>query len=230
MPDQWALLVPVALALVLATLIGLEREAAAKSAGLRTHALVGMGAAVFMVISKYGFADVLGPKVVLDPSRIAAQIVSGIGFLGAGLIFVRQDIVRGLTTAATIWLVAAVGAASGAGLPVVAVAATLGHFLVTRGFPPLARIAVRRHRDPPTLRLGYADGHGVLRSALSTCTARGWVVRGVEVTREGTDGDGTRVAAVTLRLDGRGDLGELAGELAELPHVRSAATGPDEDI
>ncbi len=107
---QWALLLPVALALVLSTLIGLEREAGAKSAGLRTHVLVGVGAAVFMLISKYGFAD------LLDPSRVAAQIVSGIGFIGAGLIFVRQDAVRGLTTAATIWLAAAVGSAAGAGL------------------------------------------------------------------------------------------------------------------
>jgi len=91
------------LALVLASAIGLEREAAAKSAGLRTHALVGVGAAVFMVISKYGFDDLLTAEhVAPDPSCIAAQIVSGIGFLGAGLIFVRQDIVRGLTTAATV--------------------------------------------------------------------------------------------------------------------------------
>lgn len=231
MPDQWALLLPIALALVLATAIGLEREAAAKSAGLRTHALVGIGAAVFMVVSKYGFQDLLTVEhVALDPSRIAAQIVSGVGFLGAGLIFVRQDIVRGLTTAATIWLVAAVGTACGAGLPVVAVAATAGHFLVARGFPRLARATVHRHREPPTLRLGYADGHGVLRAALTTCTARGWAVHGVDVTREEIDGTGTRVAAVTLRLDGRGDLGSLAGELAELPHVRSAATGRDEDV
>ncbi len=231
MPDQWTLLLPIALALVLATAIGLEREAAAKSAGLRTHALVGIGAAVFMVISKYGFQDLLTEEhVALDPSRIAAQIVSGVGFLGAGLIFVRQDIVRGLTTAATIWLVAAVGMACGSGLPVVAVAATAGHFLVTRGFPSLARVTVHRHREPPTLRLGYADGHGVLRAALTTCTERGWSVRGVDVTREEMDGTGTRVAAVTLRLDGRGDLGSLAGELAELPHVRSAATGREEDV
>jgi putative Mg2+ transporter-C (MgtC) family protein len=93
---QWAPLLPVLLAFVLATLVGLEREAGAKSAGLRTHALVGVGAAVFMVISKYGFDDLLGTEhIALDPSRVAAQIVSGIGFLGAGLIFVRKDAVRG---------------------------------------------------------------------------------------------------------------------------------------
>ncbi|HWM59894.1 MAG TPA: MgtC/SapB family protein [Pseudonocardia sp.] len=99
--DQWAVLPPVLLALLLTALIGIEREARAKSAGLRTHTLVGFGAAVIMIISKYGFADLLGiDHIALDPSRIAAQVVSGIGFIGGGLIFVRQDIVRGLTTAA----------------------------------------------------------------------------------------------------------------------------------
>src|ERR1700755_1991988 len=117
--DQWAVLLPVLLARVLSTAIGMEREAGAKAAGLRTHALVGLGSAIIMVISKYGFADLLGvDHIALDPSRIAAQIVSGIGFIGGGLIFVRRDAVRGLTTAATIWLVAAVGMACGAGLPV----------------------------------------------------------------------------------------------------------------
>lgn len=87
-----------ALALVLAASIGLEREIRQKNAGLRTHTLVGVGAALFVLISKYGFTDVLEPGlIVLDPSRMAAQIVSGVGFLGAGLIFVRRDSVRGLT-------------------------------------------------------------------------------------------------------------------------------------
>ena len=108
-------------ALLLTAAIGLEREMRQKSAGLRTHTLVGVGAAVFMLISKYGFDDVPQPgRVVLDPSRVAAQIVSGIGFIGAGIIFVRRGSVRGLTTAAGVWVTAAIGAAGGAGLPVVA--------------------------------------------------------------------------------------------------------------
>ncbi len=82
------------LAFRLSSLIGLEREWRQKSAGLRTHTLVGLGAALFVIISKYGFSDVLGPRVVLDPSRVAAQIVTGIGFIGGGLIFVRGDAVR----------------------------------------------------------------------------------------------------------------------------------------
>ncbi|HLH48739.1 MAG TPA: MgtC/SapB family protein, partial [Roseiarcus sp.] len=98
------------LAFILSALIGLEREIRQKSAGLRTYTIVGFASALIIVVSKYGFADVLEQnRIVLDPSRIAAQIVSGIGFIGGGVIFVRKDLVRGLTTAATIWLTAAVG-------------------------------------------------------------------------------------------------------------------------
>jgi len=97
------------LALLLSASIGVEREIRQKTAGLRTYTLVGLGAALFVLISKYGFSDVLRTgQVVLDPSRLAAQIVSGVGFLGAGLIFVRRDAVRGLTTAAAIWITAAI--------------------------------------------------------------------------------------------------------------------------
>ena len=104
------------LALLLSAAIGLEREIRQKNAGLRTHTLVGVGAALFMLISKYGFTDVLEPgRVILDPSRVAAQIVTGVGFLGAGIIFVRRDSVRGVTTAAAIWLTAAVGLHQGRG-------------------------------------------------------------------------------------------------------------------
>jgi putative Mg2+ transporter-C (MgtC) family protein len=98
------------LGLALSAVIGLEREIRQRNAGLWTHTLVGVGAALFMLISKYGFTDVLEPRlVVLDPSRVLAQIVTGVGFLGAGIIFVRGGSVRGLTTAAAIWVTAAVG-------------------------------------------------------------------------------------------------------------------------
>jgi putative Mg2+ transporter-C (MgtC) family protein len=127
---EWELLWRLGLALVLSTVIGLEREYRQKSAGLRTYTLVGLGSALFLLVSEFGFFDELERgRVVLDPSRVAAQIVSGIGFIGGGLIFVRQDAVRGLTTAAGVWLVAAVGMAAGAGLPVLAVASTLAYLL-----------------------------------------------------------------------------------------------------
>ena len=123
--------VELGLAFLLSAVIGLEQEIRRKSAGLRTYTIVGTGAALFMLISKYGFTDVLVKDlVVLDPSRVAAQIVTGIGFIGAGLIFVKRDHVQGLTTAATVWLVTGVGMACGAGLPWLAVAAAEAYFVV----------------------------------------------------------------------------------------------------
>src|ERR1700712_460821 len=131
MVSEWDLIWRLALALGLSSAIGLERELRQKAAGLRTYTLVGLGSALFMMISKYGFFDVLSPgTVVLDPSRVAAQIVSGIGFIGAGVIFVRQDRVTGLTTAATVWLVTGIGMACGSGLLFLALAVTIAYFIV----------------------------------------------------------------------------------------------------
>jgi putative Mg2+ transporter-C (MgtC) family protein len=130
-----------AAAFLLSALIGLEREVRHKSAGLRTYTVVGTTAALFLLISKYGFTDVLVEgRIVLDPSRVAAQIVTGIGFIGAGLIFVKGDRVSGLTTAATVWLVTGVGMACGAGLPLLAVAVTVAYFIVALIFPRLLRL------------------------------------------------------------------------------------------
>ena len=113
-------------AAVLGGLIGLERERLEWAAGMRTHALVCLGSALFMVVSAFGFSDIINEQhVVLDPSRVAAQVASGIGFIGAGTIIFRREIVKGLTTAASIWAVAAVGLAVGGGMFLAAGAATL---------------------------------------------------------------------------------------------------------
>src|ERR1700691_4860287 len=162
------------LALVLSAAIALEREIRQKNAGLRTHTLVGVGAALFMLISKYGFTDVLEPRlVVLDPSRVAAQIVTGVGFLGAGLIFVRGDSVRGLPTAASIWVTAAIGSASGAGLPVLAALTTGIYFLVALAFPVAVRRLPRSATAISALRVRYPDGRGILRGLIAETTSRG---------------------------------------------------------
>jgi putative Mg2+ transporter-C (MgtC) family protein len=127
-------------AFVLSAAIGLERELKHKSAGLRTYTVVGTTAALFLLISKYGFTDVLANgRIVLDPSRVAAQIVTGIGFIGAGLIFVEGNRVKGLTTAATVWLVTGVGMACGGGLLLLALAVTSLYFAVAFLFPILIR-------------------------------------------------------------------------------------------
>jgi putative Mg2+ transporter-C (MgtC) family protein len=136
-------------AFLLSAAIGLEREMRHKSAGLRTYTVVGTTAALFLLISKYGFTDVLAKgTIVLDPSRVAAQIVSGIGFIGAGIIFVKQDQVKGLTTAATIWLVTGVGMACGAGLPWLALAVTLAYFALALLSPLLIRLVISRETKP----------------------------------------------------------------------------------
>ena len=111
------------LAVVLGSAIGLERELKNQAAGLRTHIAVVLGAALIMLISKYGFTDVI--INTKDPARLAAQVVSGIGFLGAGMIIVNRNKIRGLTTAASLWTTAAIGLAVGAGFYVPAVATTL---------------------------------------------------------------------------------------------------------
>ncbi|HEX6554897.1 MAG TPA: MgtC/SapB family protein [Ktedonobacteraceae bacterium] len=121
------ILLRLGLAVFLGSLIGLERESREHAAGMRTNALVSLGSCLFTIISAFGFLDFTStPHVQIDPTRIASYIVAGIGFLGAGTIFLSQDKnkVRGLTTAATVWLVAAIGMACGAGLFAVAVVAT----------------------------------------------------------------------------------------------------------
>lgn len=100
----------------LGALIGLEREKRFKEAGIRTHFLVAIGSAVFMIVSKYAFYDVIEEGIILDPSRIAAAIPSGIGFLGAGMILVQRTSIHGLTTAAGIWATAGIGLAVGGGM------------------------------------------------------------------------------------------------------------------
>ena len=123
-PELWVqveYLVRIFVAACLGLLIGSERKNRNKSAGIRTHVIVALGAALIMVVSKYGFMDV----EKADAARVAAQVVSGIGFLGAGVIFVRNNLVNGLTTAAGIWATAGVGLALGSGMYVVGISSAL---------------------------------------------------------------------------------------------------------
>jgi putative Mg2+ transporter-C (MgtC) family protein len=126
--SEWHVVLRIVLAAALGGAIGIERELRDREAGLRTHMLVSMGSALFTLVSAYGFHDFLvhgGSVVRTDPSRIAAQIVTGIGFLGAGAIIREGLSVRGLTTAATLWVVAAIGMAAGAGYTWAAVVTTV---------------------------------------------------------------------------------------------------------
>ncbi len=167
-------------------------------------ALVGLSAALIMLASKYGFTGVLAAdRVVLDPSRVAARIVTGIGFSGGGLIFVRRDNVRGLTTAAIVWLTAAVGMACGAGLPILALFAAALHFVVVFALPLLMERLPRSRWTASPLQVTCEDGGGILRDVLAACTQHDFAVSGLRVERESSRGDprkaGDRQAAAPPR-------------------------------
>ncbi|GAA1555125.1 MgtC/SapB family protein [Kribbella sancticallisti] len=224
--STWTELLLLLIAFVLSMIIGVERQLRQKSAGVRTHTLVGTGAAIFTLVSAFGFSNVVGTDVNLDPSRIAAQIVSGVGFLGAGVIFMRRDMVRGLTTAATIWMTAAVGMACGAGMPVLAVAATMMHLIAVG---PLARLT--KFLPSPDRRklitVRYVDGSGVLREILATATSMGFVasVLGTDVHREG----GRQQVRASMRFTGRAPLQNLVIALDDLDGVTGVRLRDDDD-
>jgi putative Mg2+ transporter-C (MgtC) family protein len=147
MISQEQMVIRLLLAAALGSVVGLERERLDWAAGLRTHMLVCLGASLFMMVSSFGFMDALGhPKVSLDPSRVAAQVVSGIGFLGAGTIILRRNVIHGLTTAASLWAVAAVGLAVGGGLYASALATTFLILVILAWLKPLERWLFRNRR------------------------------------------------------------------------------------
>jgi putative Mg2+ transporter-C (MgtC) family protein len=145
-PLDLELMLRILMAFLLGGLIGYERETTQRPAGLRTHMLVAAGSAAFTIVSIYAF---VGQGTVRDPARVAAQIVAGVGFLGAGTIWRTSSTVRGLTTAASIWLVAAVGMLVGTGLYVLAVFTTLCGFAALRwGRPPSRRRRLTKSGEP----------------------------------------------------------------------------------
>ena len=162
------------LAAALGSVIGFERERLSWAAGLRTHMLVCVGSTLIMIVSAFGFADVLGSSehIVLDPSRIAAQVVSGIGFLGRPILL-RGEIVRGLTTAASLWSVAAIGLAVGGGY-VASISATIIILIILAGIKPLERryFTVRQRRQLALTVVGGTLNFDSLHAALGPDSAR----------------------------------------------------------
>ncbi|MEU5875038.1 MgtC/SapB family protein [Glycomyces sp. NPDC047369] len=150
MDDFLTQLGPVALALLLGVLVGAEREWQGKPAGMRTHALIAVGAALFVLAGRYGFGHIEPGTPGVDPARIAAQVVTGVGFLGAGVIFFHRNLVYGMTTAASIWSVTAIAVACAAGLYWIAVAVAAMHLLVVAGLAPVENWIARHVRgDKP---------------------------------------------------------------------------------
>lgn len=244
------------LAFVLSGLVGLEREFRQKSAGLRTYTLVGMASALFMLVSKYGFDDVLANgRVMLDPSRVAAQVVSGIGFIGGGVIFMRRDAVRGLTTAASVWLTAALGMACGAGLLELALATTAAHFVIMFVFPRLTRYLPQQRRSATRLDVSYEDGKGVLRVVLVECTRLRFAIDHVRITRngfqderfvtaqdvadrtgnaddleEGATDSAASVVTLSMQVKGKRPISHLIAALSTIEGVRSVGTSAEDEF
>ena len=183
----WDFVWRLVLAAIFGTIIGLDREYREKEAGFRTHFLVSLGSALMMIVSQYGFSEILTHDgVSLDPSRIAAQVVSGIGFIGAGTIIFNHQIVRGLTTAASLWATAGIGLTAGAGMSWLALAATIltlvaleGLSLVFRSLGSRRMVVVFSASD----RTGVAD-------TLYRIRTDGYMVVSYEVVPQVVGGDG----------------------------------------
>ena len=183
----WDFVWRLVLAALFGTIIGLDREYREKEAGFRTHFLVSLGSALMMIVSQYGFSEILTHDgVSLDPSRIAAQVVSGIGFIGAGTIIFNHQIVRGLTTAASLWATAGIGLTAGAGMSWLALAATILTLVALEGLSLVFRSLGSRRMVVVFLasdRTGVAD-------TLDRIRTDGYMVVSYEVVPQVVGGDG----------------------------------------
>lgn len=221
-------------AFVLCSVIGVERQVRRKSAGYSTHVLVGLGACIFTLISAYGFSGLAGADTPHDPTRIAAQVVSGIGFLGAGVIFKGSSTVRGLTTAGSIWITAAVGMACAAGMVALAAVATVGYLITLLVFAPLVRKIPTDSADTD-IRVVYTDGTGAMRHILEVASSNGFSTS-FEGSRKTQTKDGATVVTVDLRFLGGAAPQTMIPALTEIPGMRSVkstkalATAEGEDV
>jgi putative Mg2+ transporter-C (MgtC) family protein len=219
LPQEIARLLVAAL---LGALIGLERERLDRGAGLRTHTLVATASALVMLVSSYGFYDVVlaDRTIVLDPSRIAAQVVSGIGFLGAGTIILRRNAVRGLTTAASVWAVAGIGLASGAGMFAAAITCTVILLVVLVGLKPVER-RMFEHKRPRQVTILVRRQPGQITAIETQVRAAGIDLRKLSLEPGEHNCDGR------VRLEFRGTtnagLSLLAEQLETIPGVRAVS-------
>ena len=212
------MLVRLCTAAALGSLIGFERERLLWAAGIRTHMLVCVGSCLIMIVSQYGFAHALTQNnVVLDPSRVAAQVVSGIGFLGAGAILARGEIVKGLTTAASIWTVAAVGLAVGGGLYLAASASTVIILIILAGIKPLEE-AYRSRNQSCQLKVEVDNGSLTPELLRSTLELRIGQVKRFLV--ESRNPDGTDHLVILLSKVSSQDIAAYPQKLQELDGVR----------
>ncbi len=208
-------------AIVLGSLVGLEREIHEHSAGMRTIALITLGCALFTIVSAYGFLDLLGTlRLTLDPTRIASYIVAGIGFLGAGTIFMSREgeRIKGLTTAATIWVMAAIGIACGAGLLVEAIVTTTLVMLVLVVFLSVERLVLpktQKNRQHIQVEIEKVTGQ-LIADIYETCAASHVAIEKLSIH---STPDGSSIEML-FQADSPSSLGNAIGSLHSVAGVR----------
>ena len=197
-------------------LIGLEREYRAKEAGYRTHFLVALGSALIMIVSQYGFMDVLKADLVrLDPSRVAAQVVTGIGFIGAGTIILQKQVVRGLTTAAGIWATSGIGLAVGAGMYGIGIVATV---LVLIGLETLSFFFKSMGMRNMMIEFS-APNKEAIRKVSSNFNSKNYVVVSYEMTEIAVGGDVVYRVTMVIKAKRMNEEGLLLMFLQDFPDI-----------
>ena len=196
--------------------IGLEREYHAKEAGLRTHLLVALGSCLFMILSIYGFDFMLGrDHVSFDPSRIAAQVVTGIGFIGAGTIILQKQVVRGLTTAAGLWVTAAIGLACGNGMYWVALVAT-AIVLVSLG---LINVFLPNFSQRDRQITFLVSDYHVLTEILESLRKENISVMNYEMHKDAEENGGKMLVTLEIRMKRYNNIGEIRSILRNFEKV-----------
>ena len=213
------LVIRLAMATVLGAAVGAELERLERAAGLRTHALVCVASALIMVVSTYGFPlPPDDPNSALDPSRIAAQVVSGIGFLGAGVIIFRENAIRGLTTAASIWSVAGVGLAAGGGLYVAATVGTGFMLLIQAGLRPIESRFFAHHARQHRVVIWVRHGVNLLGDIEAAVRGPGVRLRSMQLQPSGDPDED--VVELVLRAEHQSDALAVVRTLQSAEGVR----------
>lgn len=211
--EQTGLLLRIIAAAVCGAAIGFERKNRAKGAGVRTHLIVALASALMMVVSKYGFFDVLGAKIDLDPSRVAGGVVTGVGFLGAGLILARKTGVSGITTAAGIWATVGVGMTVGAGMYFIGVLSTvlilLCQFILHKDFAWLQEPVTRQA-------ILQTDGSGEVIPELSS---RMKLHRVEVISLRTRQSGGTAQIKLYAKFPAKYSVPDMADLFGRIPHV-----------
>lgn len=219
--DSLQMTLRLVLALILGGLVGLEREQNNHPAGFRTHILVCLGAALIMLLSMYGFGQFVNePNVRLDPARLAAQVITGIGFLGAGTIVLNGSSISGLTTAASLWVVAAIGLATGAGFYYAAVVTTLFVLIILWILNKVEKKWLRG-KQLRTVSIEMPDRPGNLASITSVLAARGAEIRKLAVVQLNPSdyGQGNVRISMSVRLGKPDQLLAAAEEIKGMDAV-----------